>query len=666
MTRRVRRGRALLEAESGMTLIELTVSVTILGIVMVVLLEAMALSFRTIGNTTRLLAQTSDRPVLSAHLSSDISSANEVWTTQNDSVCVDPDPPSQLVASEFKMRTHRIDPAGEVHASYYVYELNTDSDPAPDEFQLIRILCRSSLTQPLQPGPVSVVARDLLGAETDPKVVVTCDGGFACPRATTLASSITQTDTSFTVADPSALPIEGPFEIRVGEEQMTVAGGWPGATLQVDRPDPADHAAGSPVQAVAPVGQPLSVTVTVPYDSEHPGSYRLTTIRRLPAAANTPTAYLGITITPASGCGASDSPIASDVAAGSVFCYRLMVQNQGPRTATGVIVTTDPLIGVTFLTVGSDPACSVDPMQVVACSLPEIGAGQGVSLPIAVQATPDPPPEGQVVTAAAQVDAIEDDPNTTNNRAVVLTTIRRSADLRISKSAPASVGIGDPFNYEMQVTNNGPSTADNVTVIDVVPGGATFISAGAGCSLEGVNLTCILGTLAPEASVTVPLRVAAPSEPGEMLNLASVTSSDADPNGSDNESTVTTEVTAADLKVQSMTANPDPASQGQALTVTAVVVNLGPDQAAEPTLTLEATNASGLVATTGPSSSPCDAAVLNVVVCTLTPLESEETVSVTLTMTPTGGDVLTTATVAWADDPNGQNDTGDLLTVVNP
>src|SRR5262249_27358695 len=52
---------------------------------------------------------------------------------------------------------------------------------------------------------------------------------------------------------------------------------------------------------------------------------------------------------------------------------------------------------------------------------------------------------------------------------VTLTDVE--ADLSISKSAPATATAGTTFPYTVTVTNNGPDTAQNVTLNDPLPAG---------------------------------------------------------------------------------------------------------------------------------------------------------------------------------------------------
>ena len=78
----------------------------------------------------------------------------------------------------------------------------------------------------------------------------------------------------------------------------------------------------------------------------------------------------------------------------------------------------------------------------------------------------------------------------------------------------------------------------------------------------------------------------APSQAGQITNTASVTTSDTDPDPSNNTATVDTTVVApgADLALEKF-ADPDPAATASELIYTLEVANRGPDDATGVTVT---------------------------------------------------------------------------------
>ncbi|OYV92613.1 MAG: hypothetical protein B7Z73_04905, partial [Planctomycetia bacterium 21-64-5] len=111
-----------------------------------------------------------------------------------------------------------------------------------------------------------------------------------------------------------------------------------------------------------------------------------------------------------------------------------------------------------------------------------------------------------------------------------------AASLSITKTAAnnnSAVSVGGSETYTITVTDNSANAADNTTVFDVLPAGATFVSGtvsgGTGATTLSAptgNLETIdLGTLAAHSSATITMAVTAPSSVGVMVNQATVATS---------------------------------------------------------------------------------------------------------------------------------------------
>lgn len=114
------------------------------------------------------------------------------------------------------------------------------------------------------------------------------------------------------------------------------------------------------------------------------------------------------------------------------------------------------------------------------------------------------------------------------------------ADLAIVKTGPALVTEGQNYVYQLTVTNNGPATATGVSISDSLPANTTFVSADAGCGEAAGVVTCSVASLANGASATFNVTVTAGSAGSSIVNTATVTGHQFDPNLADNSSTITT------------------------------------------------------------------------------------------------------------------------------
>jgi hypothetical protein len=123
-----------------------------------------------------------------------------------------------------------------------------------------------------------------------------------------------------------------------------------------------------------------------------------------------------------------------------------------------------------------------------------------------------------------------------------------TADLSISKTdSPDPVITGSDVTYTINVTNNGPGTAQSVVVTDDLTGTANIVSCsstGNGqCSGTGNNRTITFSSLSSGASATITLVATANGAGGTTItNTATVTSATADANAGNNSSTATTNV----------------------------------------------------------------------------------------------------------------------------
>jgi len=80
------------------------------------------------------------------------------------------------------------------------------------------------------------------------------------------------------------------------------------------------------------------------------------------------------------------------------------------------------------------------------------------------------------------------------------------------------------FNYTITVTNNGPASASDVEVVDIIPSLLSVVRAPSFCTLSSQTETCQLGTITSGSSEIIEIEVAT-SSVGAIENKANVTSS---------------------------------------------------------------------------------------------------------------------------------------------
>ena len=227
-------------------------------------------------------------------------------------------------------------------------------------------------------------------------------------------------------------------------------------------------------------------------------------------------------------------------------------------------------------------------------------------------------------------------------------TTCNATDLSISKTdSPDPVAAGQPLTYTLNVTNNGPNTANGVVVTDVLPAGVTFLSSSVPCTNASGTLTCPLGNLLPGQSVqfTIQVRVPANAPAGTLTNTATVAATNqSDPNPGNNTATATTTVqTSADLSVTKVCKPDLPANAGDQAFCDIFVDNLGPSDATGVVLTdvLDSATPFSVVSVTADPSGSCSP--------TSTGPVTTATITCDLGVEPAGGRTTIRVTVTAAD-----------------
>ena len=117
-----------------------------------------------------------------------------------------------------------------------------------------------------------------------------------------------------------------------------------------------------------------------------------------------------------------------------------------------------------------------------------------------------------------------------------------SADLSVTKTASPNPGqVGVPLSYRIIATNNGPAIATNVSVVDTLPAGVTFVSTTTtqGNCNGTATVNCNLGSLTVGGSAIVTI-VVTPSAAAQLTNSATVAANEPDSDSTNNTASATT------------------------------------------------------------------------------------------------------------------------------
>jgi uncharacterized repeat protein (TIGR01451 family) len=306
---------------------------------------------------------------------------------------------------------------------------------------------------------------------------------------------------------------------------------------------------------------------------------------------------------------------------GSTATYTITASNVSTLGITsGVVTVNDTLpIGLTPTSAaGTGWSCSVSGQTVSCIQSTALAAGAAYSAitlsATVVQSAPATVTNTAVVGGGGEANLLND---TASNTASVIS----SADMSVTDAGVPSptVAAGANITYTQVVTNNGPSAADNATVVATIPANTTLVSfiAPAGWSCLNTkagatgNVVCSNANMAAVSSGTFTLvvNVTAGTANGTTIGeTVSVGSSALDPNSANNTASVSTLVgaTGPNLSVTNV-GSPVPVQAGNDITYTQVVTNTGTTAVTGATFAETATPAADLtfVSVTPPTGWTC-------------------------------------------------------------
>ncbi len=255
---------------------------------------------------------------------------------------------------------------------------------------------------------------------------------------------------------------------------------------------------------------------------------------------------------------ATPNPVTDD----NNITYAQSVTNNGPA-ASGVATFTDTIpAGTTFVsfTVPAGWNCgatipAVGATGTISCTIASLAVNATANFPLVVKASLGDTP-GTTITNTANINvpcSSASDPNCANNSATtnVVVASPTQADLAIMKTAnPDPVDQGTNLQYTLQVTNNGPATAQGVTVTDPIPNEFTFTSVSTTqgtCTYTASTTTvsCSLGSMNVGGLVLITINATAVTFNAALsTNTATVSATTGDPNLTNNTSSVTSTIAA--------------------------------------------------------------------------------------------------------------------------
>ena len=283
----------------------------------------------------------------------------------------------------------------------------------------------------------------------------------------------------------------------------------------------------------------------------------------------------------------------AQVLVGQPIDYTVTARNVSAGGPAAAVVLTHALpAGTSFVSASGSPSRSGAQLTWNLGTLGP-GASRSFSVRVSAPATMNPPAPPQSLLSEASVTTTSPEVTTANNRASLSTQLVRP-ELRILKSAPAAVLVGDELGYTLSYQNLGSVAASSVVINDPLASGLTFTgfitNPGGSCSYIAASRTvrCSFGSLAPGAAgqVVFAARVEAATPGTSVANTATISTATPGDSPADNSSSASTLVRRPNLGVSvAITPAPFPVAASGALDVT--YRNSGNGEARQATLELE-------------------------------------------------------------------------------
>jgi gliding motility-associated-like protein/uncharacterized repeat protein (TIGR01451 family) len=283
----------------------------------------------------------------------------------------------------------------------------------------------------------------------------------------------------------------------------------------------------------------------------------------------------------------------ANIGAGETITYQLRVVNDGPSTAVGVVIKD-------VLPVNLEPNATWTAVGLNGANVNLTNGTGDVNL---IGNIPSGVGEINVtITGKVKSDNLDGttfineatayfppgspitDPDLSSNSSKVNTVVNNDPVLKVSKSGPATVNIGDPINYTIVIRNGGAGNITNADITDQVPDDVavsswTIVSGGGASVLGGIiggttNLVNAKADIPADGNaataITINIQGTVKTTAAAIFtNTVTVVA-----NGTRQSSVVTAVNRSTDIKVEK--SGPQSIAAGSAITYTVKVSNGGP------------------------------------------------------------------------------------------
>lgn len=356
---------------------------------------------------------------------------------------------------------------------------------------------------------------------------------------------------------------------------------------------------------------------------------------------------------------------------GQPLTYTALVTNLGPDPSNVTLLQYRPSASINAT--ASDAACQVTSAATMMCAIGLLAPGEKRGLTF----TFTPQGAGDVWTSIATVNESPDDPDPSNNDALLTLTLREpTSDIKVTASGPTgTLATGQPLTYTAVVTNLGPDPS-NVFVIQYRPmpsSGATASDPGCYVNPGSQNTTCSIMLAANESrtmSFTFTPQGTGTANAGITAPAAGQPNIDPNPSNNTKNFQLTLTPPGGDLSITSVSSTVAPAPYVP-FTITFTVHNAGPATATNVLVTAKLTGETGLPGTglrfLKAQPAGCVSKNMGNVTCPLFTLAAAASATIPIAVVSIlPGTYVTTSAVAAAEPDPAMANNASTVTVTTP
>jgi uncharacterized repeat protein (TIGR01451 family) len=277
----------------------------------------------------------------------------------------------------------------------------------------------------------------------------------------------------------------------------------------------------------------------------------------------------------------------SPAIAGTNIQFTIDANNEGPDDALNVVLTFGTPNNTTFISLIAPGGWSctmpaVGASGTITCSTPDLPPGTAAHF--LTVTTPSSTPRGTILNFNGSITSTTPDPSQNDNSFALTVPVDWVSQIALTKSGPASAFAGSTFAYTININDQGPSSAGDLTLTDVLPPSFLFSSItapGWSCSTPAVGangtVSCTISDI-PVGVTSLTLQVStASSTPASTVTNSISLASTTDPQSPRSASATTQITTSADLTI--LKSSSPTAVAGGPIAYAINVTNNGPSDA---------------------------------------------------------------------------------------